>query len=211
MHSPPHPLPTVNGQPNQRTFLTSPLRRTQIRPLRHTRPEAPTQHIHTTPTLLHRMPALPKSKGSIPDLPIISSIEDWAHLMQTHTPSDFASLANSYTNITGPTVLDCSGTEPITPAIIQHFVHGNWQNTIQVQECLTGIFRTLGIDPSISLLQQQEIDQMLCLKEAPRRWTRTRHFSARASYEDPSAIPICCGPWHNGAGHFVTFYISPDY
>jgi len=24
-------------------------------------------------------------------------------------------------------------------------------------------------------------------------------------------IPICCGPWYNGAGHFVTFYLCPEY
>jgi len=82
---------------------------------------------------------------------------------------------------------------------------------MHVQDCLIGIFRTLGIDPSISLLQQREIDQMLCLGEPPHRWSRPHHFSARASYEDPSAVPICCGPWHNGSKHFLTFYICPDY
>ncbi len=30
---------------------------------------------------------------------------------------------------------------------------------------------------------------------------------------DPAivTIPTCCGPWHNGAGHFVTFYLCPEY
>jgi hypothetical protein len=26
-----------------------------------------------------------------------------------------------------------------------------------------------------------------------------------------ASIPIYCGPWHNGAGHFVTFYMCPEY
>ena len=82
---------------------------------------------------------------------------------------------------------------------------------MQVQDCLFGIFSILGIDSSTSLLQQQEIDQMLYLGEAPRRWTRPRNFSARASYEDPCVIPTCCSPWHNGSNHVVSFYLCPEY
>ena len=52
---------------------------------------------------------------------------------------------------------------------------------------------------------------MLCLGEAPHRWTRPHHFSARASYEDPSAISIYCCPWRNGSNYFLIFYIFPDY
>jgi len=80
---------------------------------------------------------------------------------------------------------------------------------MQVQDCLSGIFRLLGIKPSISLIQQQEIDQMLCLGEAPHWWTRSLYFDTRASYEDPSALPTLCGPWHNCSDHFITFYLCP--
>jgi hypothetical protein len=89
--------------------------------------------------------------------------------MHTHTPTDFVSLENRYTNATGSTLVDSSSVGPITPNIIQHYVRGIWQGTMQVHDCLSGIFRILGIDPSISLLQQQEMDQMLCLGEAPHR------------------------------------------
>ncbi len=46
---------------------------------------------------------------------------------------------------------------------------------------------------------------------APTRWRRTNHFLPRASYEEPTAIPSCCGPWYNGRLHFVTFYLCPEY
>ncbi len=52
---------------------------------------------------------------------------------------------------------------------------------------------------------------MLSLGEAPHRLTRSKHFAPRDSYMEPTTIPTCCGPWHNGAGHFVTFYLCQDY
>jgi hypothetical protein len=52
---------------------------------------------------------------------------------------------------------------------------------------------------------------MICLGEAPQRWTRSRHVITRAPYEDPSVLPTSCGPWHNGSNHFVTFCRCPDY
>ena len=81
---------------------------------------------------------------------------------------------------------------------------------MEVQECLEGICKLLHLDLTISLMQQPEIDQILCLGEAPTRWTRARHFPPTG---DPShtSIPTCCGPWHNGAGHFVTFYVCQKY
>ena len=113
------------------------------------------------------MPTPTTGTGSQPDLLILSCIEDWAYFMHTHTPAHFTPLANKYTNATGSTVVDSSSVALVTPDLVQHYVHGNWQGTMQVQDCLSNIFRLLGIDPSISLLQQQEIYQMLCLGEAP--------------------------------------------
>ncbi len=40
---------------------------------------------------------------------------------------------------------------------------------MKMQDCLTGIFKLLRIDPSVSFLLQHEIDQMLYLGEAPHR------------------------------------------
>jgi hypothetical protein len=89
------------------------------------RPRAQTQHIHTVLTLLKRVPALSKGNGSPLDLPIISSVEDYAYLMHTRTPTDFAFLAKKYTAAMGPIVLDSSAVGPITPNTMQHYVHGN--------------------------------------------------------------------------------------
>jgi len=176
----------------------------------------PRPRAHTkcdTATLNNHEKVLAPTTGteSQPDLLILSCVEDLAYLLRTHTPADFASLANKYTNATGSTVVDSSAAALITPDIVQHYVHGSWQGTMQVQNFLSGIFRLPGIDPSISLFQQKEIYQMFCLWEAPQRWTRSRHFSTRASYEELSGLPLCCGPWHNGSNHFVPFYLCPEY
>ena len=48
---------------------------------------------------------------------------------------------------------------------------------------------------------------MLSLGVAPQRWKSELHFFPRDSYRDPLGIFTCCGPWHNGLGHFVTFYV----
>jgi len=78
---------------------------------------------------------------------------------------------------------------------------------MEVHDCLTSIFRLLRLDHSVSLLQQQEIYQMLYLGEAPQRWKREHHFLPHDSYRDPLGVPIYCDPWHNGLDHFVTFYL----
>ena len=70
---------------------------------------------------------------------------------------------------------------------------------MEVQDCLTGIFNLLCIDPSVSLLLQHEIDQILLQGEVPHRWKNQRHFSPRDSSGNPAAIPTCCGPWNNGS------------
>ena len=110
-----------------------------------------------------------------------------------------------------PPVTDCSAAALTTPDTVQHYTYGNWQGTMEVQDCLNGIFRLLRLNPSISLLQQHEIYQMLYLGEASQRWTRHHHFLPRDSYQNPHTIPTCCGPWHNGAVHFVTFYLCQEY
>ena len=145
-----------------------------------------------------------------PDLPLITCIEDWARLLQTHIHRDFAKIANLHENNTCPPVTDSYAAALITPDIIQHYAYGNWQGTMEVQDCLSGIFRFLRLDPSISLPQQQEIDQMFYLGETPQRWKRERHFRPRDSYQDPQKIPTCCGPWHDGADHFVAFHMCQD-
>ncbi len=83
--------------------------------------------------------------------------------MRAHTHTNFATIANQYSNDTCSHVRDSSSDAHITPDLVHHYAHGNWQGTMEAQYCLDGIFRLLDIEPSISLLQQHEIDQMLCL------------------------------------------------
>ena len=72
-------------------------------------------------------------------------------------------------------------------------VFGEWQGTLEIQEYLDGIFRMLQIDPSTYLLQQPEIDEILCLGEARTMWTRSHHFPPTGDTTH-AANPTCCGP-----------------
>ena len=67
------------------------------------------------------------------------------------------------------------------------------------------------MDPSISLMQQQELGQILCLGDVPTRWTRSSHFHSPEGDCPPPGVPTCYGPSHNGEGHFVTFFMCADY
>jgi hypothetical protein len=67
----------------------------------------------------------------------------------------------------------------LRPSRIKHYTYGNWQRDMDVQDCLEGIFKLLRLDPSISLMQQPEMDQILGTGEAPTRWSHPRHFSDR--------------------------------
>ena len=93
-------------------------------------------------------------------------------MLQTHTHKKFASLALLQKDHTCPPRVDVSGVALIRPSQIHHYVYGEWQGTLEIKECLEGIFRLLQLDPAISLLQQLEIDQILFIGEAPTRWTR---------------------------------------
>ena len=52
---------------------------------------------------------------------------------------------------------------------------------------------------------------MFYLGEAPQRWKRDHHFLPRDSYQDPQKIPTYCVPWHDGADHFLTFYMCQEH
>jgi len=131
-------------------------------------------------------------------------------MLLTHTHEDFAALATLHTYHTCPPCRDMSGVALLRPSQIQHYVYGGWQGTLEIQECLNGIFKILQLDPAISLLYQPEIYQILCQGEALTRGSRPHHFPPPGASTHAN-IPICCGPRHNGAGHFVTFYPCPEY
>ncbi len=72
--------------------------------------------------------------------------------------------------------MDASGVAALRPSLIQRYSYGGYQGTLEVQECLDGIFKLLCLNPSISLIQPLEAGQFLVLGEAPSCWTRMRHF-----------------------------------
>jgi len=106
--------------------------------------------------------------------------------------------------------VDVSGVALLHPSQIQHYTYGGCHVTLETHECLDGIFKLLRLDPSISLIQPLEAAQLLVLGEAPSRWTRSRHFLASDSVQQPY-IPTACGPWHDVGGHFFTLYTCKDY
>jgi len=72
--------------------------------------------------------------------------------------------------------MDISGVAPLRPSLIQHCTYGGWQGTLEIHECIDGIFQLLRLDPSISLIQPLEAARFMVLGESPIRWTRPRHF-----------------------------------
>jgi hypothetical protein len=105
--------------------------------------------------------------------------------------------------------MDVSRVASLRPFLIHHYTYGGWQGTLEVQEILDVIFKLLRLDYSISLIQPLEAAQFLFMGEAPSRWTRMRYFPDTDSAHQLS-IPTACGPWHDGAGHFLTLYICND-
>jgi len=73
-------------------------------------------------------------------------------MLLTHTHEEFATLATLQKDRTCPPCRDVSGVALLRPAQIQHYVYGEWQGTLEIQEYLDGIFKVLQLDPAISLL-----------------------------------------------------------
>jgi hypothetical protein len=138
-------------------------------------------------------------------------MKDWALFLQPHTHEDFASLLALYEAHSCTPCGDASSTALIRPFRIKRYVYGEWQDTLEIQECMTDFFQILQMEPSISMLQYQELDQILYLGEAPTRWTRSSHFPSPGVTSPSPGFPTCCGPWHNGEGHFVILFMCADY
>ena len=105
---------------------------------------------------------------------------------------------------------DVSGFALLRPSQIKRYTYGNWQCDLDIQDCMEGIFRLLKLDPSISLMQQMEVQQLFRLGVAPTRWSHHGHFS------DPCGDILtqnltACGIWNNGEFHFITVYICAEY
>ncbi len=89
--------------------------------------------------------------------------------MRTHSHEDFATLVNTYEDDQCTSCWDVSEAALLRPSQIQKYAFGNWQSNLDIQDCLEGIFKLLRLDPSIALMQQPELDQMLTTGEAPTR------------------------------------------
>jgi hypothetical protein len=101
--------------------------------------------------------------------PPIPTIGDWAQMLLTHTHEEFATLATIEKDHTCPPCRDALGVALLRPSQIHHYVYGEWRGTLEIQDCLDGTFKILQHDLTNSLLKQPEIDQILCLGEAPTR------------------------------------------
>ena len=86
----------------------------------------------------------------------IRSEDDWTHILCTHTHGEFAVLADCYDADSCPPCMYVSGVASLRPSLIQHYTCGGWQDTLEVQECLDGIFKLLRLNPFISLIQPLE-------------------------------------------------------
>jgi len=110
-------------------------------------------------------------------------------MLLTHTHEEFDKLAILQKYDTCPPCADVSGVALLRPSQIYHYVYGEWQGTLEIQECMDGIYFLLQLDPAVSLLHQPEKDQILYLGEAHTRWTRTHHFPPSGAFTH-AAIPI---------------------
>jgi len=73
-------------------------------------------------------------------------------MLLTHTHEEFASLATLHTYHTYPPCKHVSEVALLRPSQIQHYVYGGWQGTLEIQECMDGIFKIPWLDPAITLL-----------------------------------------------------------
>ena len=76
-------------------------------------------------------------------------MEDWANQLLTQTHEKFATLATLQSDGDCPPCMDVSGKALLLPSQIHQYVYGEWQGSLEVQDCLEGIFNILHINPMI--------------------------------------------------------------
>ena len=89
---------------------------------------------------------------------LITSLAEWARMLRTHTHEQLSSLLTQYNDYSCIPCEDASSVSLLRPSQIKRYVHGAWQDIQEVYDCMEGIFKILQIDPSISLLKQQDMD-----------------------------------------------------
>jgi hypothetical protein len=94
---------------------------------------------------------------------------------------------------------------------IPHYTHGEWQSVHDIHSCLQGLQKLLNINLAPPLLSHADLDQIHINGLPPSTWTSTRHFGpAQRNIGSLHALSIC-GAWHNGANHFVVFFLCPKF
>jgi hypothetical protein len=53
--------------------------------------------------------------------------------------------------------------------------------------------------------------EYFCTAYPPSSWTSQRHFGPTKPHLGPLRALSLCGVWHNGADHFVVFYMCPEF
>jgi len=104
------------------------------------------------------------------------------HIRHTHLHEGFLEIANQYKDATCIPCVDVSGVALLRPSLIQNYACGSWHGTLEIQECLDGIFKLLRLDPSISRIQALKAAHLLVLGEVPSMLTRSRHFPEGDSF-----------------------------
>ena len=94
---------------------------------------------------------------------------------------------------------------------IAHFTFGVYQSVHDIHTCLNGLDKLINIHNSPPLLCQPDLDRILLHGLNPSSWTSQRHFGLTKPYLGPLHAPSLCGVWHNGADHFVVFYICSEF
>jgi len=81
-----------------------------------------------------------------------TTVRNCSHMLLTHTHEEFATLASLQKDHTRPPCRYVSGLALLRPSQIHHYIYGEWQGILEIQECLDGIFKILQLDPAVSLL-----------------------------------------------------------
>ena len=135
----------------------------------------------------------------------------WQHAFNTLSPAEFTHFTNNQSHLETPTCPGPYGHGELLHIQITHFTYGEYQSSQDLHTILQGIYKTLNIHISPSILTQPDLDSILNRGTPPTEWTSRRHFGPTHTHIGPLHAPSHCGIWYNGHHHFVVFYICPEY
>jgi hypothetical protein len=74
-----------------------------------------------------------RGRAHHPSPPLVTSLEEWAYVLLTHTHEAFASLVFLYKDHSCLPCEDASSMALIRPSYIKHYICGWWQRTLEIQ------------------------------------------------------------------------------